>query len=271
MKQAMAPAEADPLKPEAAQFYMEFARIVQQFRGTDQAWRLQYLTDLSQLPDYEPGWGYEYDPRTLGAPVDDRGEPIYHRLPESFESAASDGERWRWLHARAVALDPNLKYPVDYIWAAFLHSQFGVQTMAGYEALFGGARPLDKEDEQKDQSSPYEVHTLTDRETIARLAVGMRRFDLLSITLFCCSKPCLKTAPAVMPAMPPGLWLKFMKIAGSMIALLNTGKYIKATIHPPPGSISIRLRKTGAYLNPAAFNPPAPPPRLNIASATAVL
>ena len=44
MKQAMTPADADPLKPEAAQFYMEFARIVQQFRGTDQAWRLQYRT-----------------------------------------------------------------------------------------------------------------------------------------------------------------------------------------------------------------------------------
>ncbi len=178
MQQAMAPAEADPVKSEVAQFYLEFARIIQQHSGASQAWRLQYLTDLSRLPDYEPGWGYEYDPRTQGAPVDEKGQPVYHPLPESLDTAASDGQRWRWLQARAVALDPNLKNHVDYGWASFLLQQFGVQTMAEYSAFFGRGRPLDKEDEEKDQSSPYEVHTLTDRETIARLAVGVRRFEL---------------------------------------------------------------------------------------------
>jgi len=178
MQQAMTPAEADSAKSEVAQFYLEFARIIQQYRGTSQAWRLQYLTDLTRLPDYEPGWGYEYDPRNLGAPVDDRGQPVFHLLPESLETAASDGERWRWLNARAVTLDPNLKNHVDYIWATFLLQQFGVQTLAEYSAFFGRGGPSDKEDETKDQSSPYEVHTLTDHETIARLAIGVRRFDL---------------------------------------------------------------------------------------------
>jgi len=178
MQQAMAPAEADPAKPQVAQFYLEFARIIQQYRGTNQAWRLQYLTDLTRIPDYEPGWGYEYDPRNLGAPVDDRGQPVYHRLPESLETAASDGQRWRWFQDRAVALDPNLKNHVAYNWATFLFQQFGVQTLADYGAFFGRGRSLDKKDEEKDLSGPYEVHTLADHETIARLAVGVRRFDL---------------------------------------------------------------------------------------------
>ncbi|MEJ2220730.1 MAG: MG2 domain-containing protein [Desulfobacterales bacterium] len=178
MQQAMDPAEADPAKSEVAQFYLQFAGFIQQYRGANQAWRLQYLTDLTKLPDYEPGYGYEYDRRTRGAPVDDSGQPVYHKLPESFETAASDGERWRWLLARAARLNSGLNPYVDYTRAVFLHQQFGVQTLVNYGALYGRGRPLDKEDKEKDQSSPYEVHTLTDQETIAKLAVGVRRFDM---------------------------------------------------------------------------------------------
>ena len=178
LRLAMGPAETDPSKSEAAQFYIQFAGIVQQHRGANQAWRLQYLTDLTRLPDYDPGYGYDYDSRTRGAPVDAEGEPVYHRLPEDFERAASDGERWRWLLARATQLNPVLKSYVDHTWASFLYQQFGVQTLVNYSALYGRGRPLDRDDEEKDQSNPYEVHTLSDQETIAKLAVGVRRFDL---------------------------------------------------------------------------------------------
>ncbi|MGD2184469.1 MAG: MG2 domain-containing protein [Desulfobacterales bacterium] len=180
MQQAMGPAEEHPAKTETAQFYMQFARFIQQHRGANQAWRLQYLTDLTRLPDYAPGYGYESDRRTRGAPVDAEGQPVFHRLPQHFERATSDGERWRWLLARAVRLNPSLKNKVDYTWAAFLHQQFGVQTLVNYGVLYGRGRLLDGEDEAKDQTSPYEVHTLTDQETIAKLAVGVRRFDLPS-------------------------------------------------------------------------------------------
>ncbi len=178
MQQAMGPAEEDPAKSEVAQFYMQFANIIAQHRGASQAWRLQYLTDLTRLPDYEPGYGYQHDSRTRGAPVDAEGQPVYHRLPEHFERAASDGERWRWLLARAAQLNPALKSYVDYTWASFLYQQFGVQTLVDYGVLYGRGRLLDREDEEKDQSSPYEVHTLSDQETIAKLAVGVRRFEL---------------------------------------------------------------------------------------------
>ncbi|MGD8963352.1 MAG: hypothetical protein PVH43_12590, partial [Desulfobacterales bacterium] len=76
LQQAMAPAEADRQKAEVAQFYLEFARTVQQHRGTAQAWRLQYLTDLTRLPDYEPGYGHAYGSRTRYAPVNALGRPV---------------------------------------------------------------------------------------------------------------------------------------------------------------------------------------------------
>jgi uncharacterized protein YfaS (alpha-2-macroglobulin family) len=178
MNQAMAFAEEDPARSEVAQFYLEYARIIQEHRSAGQAWRLQYLTDLSRLPDYEPGYDHEYDSLAKGAPVNAQGQPIFHRLPKSLETAGSDGERWRWLLARAVALNPELKTHVDYTWASFLHQQFGVQTLVNNEALYGRGYPLEEDDAKNDKSSLYQVHTLTDRETIARLAVGVRRFAL---------------------------------------------------------------------------------------------
>ena len=58
-----------------------------------------------------------------GAPVDAEGQPIFHRLPQSFESAGSDGERWRWLLARAMVLNPNLKSNLSTTpWRLFYNS-----------------------------------------------------------------------------------------------------------------------------------------------------
>ena len=98
-------------------------------RGYYEAWRLQYLTDLTKLPDYEDGYFYyrEYN----GAPVDAEGKPVYHTLPKSWEAAETDGQRWRWALStggRELAR-PAERSPVRSI-AQFFEQQFGVQTMA---------------------------------------------------------------------------------------------------------------------------------------------
>ena len=178
MNQALKLTERETAKSEVAYFYLEFARFFLQYRGYHQAWRLQYLTDLSRLPDYEPGYGYEYGQRQMGAPVDTHDRPIFHQIPQSFESAKSDGERWRYLHMAAVQLDHGLEARVNYEFASFLHQQFGVQTLREYGNFFIGRRPRSEEDIQKDHSGPYEVHSLSDDETLAKLAVGVRRFSL---------------------------------------------------------------------------------------------
>jgi len=178
MKHAMDLTAEETPKSEVAYFYLEFARMFMQYRGYHQAWRLQYLTDLSRLPDYEPGYGYEYDQRLQGAPVDAQGRPILHQLPQRFDTAQSDGERWRYLLMRAVNTDNRLENQVKYNFAAFHHQQFGVQTLSSYGAFFLGRKSIGEEDLKNDQSGPYEVHTLADTETIAKLAVGVRRFDL---------------------------------------------------------------------------------------------
>ena len=178
MRQAMGFAEADPAENEVARFYLEFGRILNQFRGRSQSWRLHALTDLSRLPDYEPGYGYEYEGSPAGAAVDENGRPVFHDLPQSWASAATDGERWRWVNQRAVELDPGLRGRVLYDYAAFLLQQFGVQTMAEYGSFFGWGRPVAEDRSETPEAGAYAVHTLKDTETIAKIAVGVRRFSL---------------------------------------------------------------------------------------------
>ena len=178
MNRALTLAADDPATAEVANFYLEFARLIRQYGGQNQSWRLQYLTDLTRLPDYEPGHGYGYGSGTRGAPVDEKGNPVFHKIPATFQSAVSDGERWRWLLAGAARLNPDLQPHVTYTRALFLHGQFGVQTLSAYGNFFARSTPAPDKDALREELRPYEVHTLTDDETLARLAVGVKRFRL---------------------------------------------------------------------------------------------
>ncbi|HID20951.1 MAG TPA: alpha-2-macroglobulin, partial [Planctomycetaceae bacterium] len=161
-----------------AAFYLEFARFLISGRHGQEAWRLQHLTDLKTLPDYEDAplhFRWSYSPGHGGAPVDKQGRPVFHHLPSRFEKARSDGERWRWLLQQAAEADPNRAAEVQLLFADFLWSQFGVQTMrsAGFLMPLRGAAA-----EEPKTDSPYSVHTLRDDETIARLRTGIKRFRL---------------------------------------------------------------------------------------------
>ena len=151
-------------------FFDSFASMLIGNRGYDEAWRLQYLTDLNTLPD----WGeQDFYGSSAGAPVDADGTPIYYTVPESFESAKNDGQRWRWC-LKQSAFTPEQEVGVQLELAEFLFAQFGVQTMVEH---FGAFREnLDAA--ITDPEGPYAVHTLKDSETIARLADGVRRFTL---------------------------------------------------------------------------------------------
>ena len=164
-------------KKDIANFYLAFAGQVSQYRIHNQAWRLQYLTDLTTLPDYETGHGYDYGRRSLGAAVDEEGQPIFHKIPSSFESAKSDGERWRWLLENTVKLNAELDSHVKHLFASYLHQQFGVQTLASRTPYVTRHISRLNPDSIQEELSPYEVHTLTDKETIAKLAIGVRRFS----------------------------------------------------------------------------------------------
>jgi uncharacterized protein YfaS (alpha-2-macroglobulin family) len=171
MQQGMPHALADN-KSGAASYLLTFARMFLGNRGNDESWRLQVLTNLAELPDYEDGWHRGSQQR--GAPVDAEGNPIFYHVPKSYEAATSDGERWRWCLSQAKEVDASTLNQVRHTIANFLQNQFGVQTLAIYG--YGWGQPDD--DGDKDESGTYALHTLGEDETIARLATGIKRFKL---------------------------------------------------------------------------------------------
>jgi uncharacterized protein YfaS (alpha-2-macroglobulin family) len=171
MQQAHSLTRRETDKPALAGFYLHFAQVLLQGAGVHDAWRLQYLTDLKELPDYTEGYYWPYN-QGRGAPVDADGNPVFHRLPKSYEAATSDGERWRWMLAQAVEYNPARQGEVETMFADFLRQQFDVQTMAAFGQAFR------QDDAGAQKTGTFALHTLKDDETIARLASGVKRFPL---------------------------------------------------------------------------------------------
>jgi uncharacterized protein YfaS (alpha-2-macroglobulin family) len=174
MVQAMPMAQKDDNHRDVGAFCLSLAdMLLADRRGLEEAWRLQYLSDLKVMPDYEPGWSNYRE--THGAPVDADGKPVFHTTPKSFDAAETDGQRWRWCLQQAAEFDPGLLDNVRKQFADFLYQQFGEVTIAYYGWRFGRMQTDDTKD---DESGVFALHTLGENETIARLATGIKRFDL---------------------------------------------------------------------------------------------
>ncbi len=174
MKQAHPLAKQDDSKNEAAYFYRNFAQYILGNRGYSEAWRLQVLTDLSELPDFNEGrYGYG---TSAGAPATPDGKPVFFKVSESFDAAANDGERWRWCLMMAVEFQPSLEQSTLRQLADFHWQQFGVQTLQQYQHFFGR---VSQDDENLDQTAArWQLDDLPNDETIAKLATGVTRFEL---------------------------------------------------------------------------------------------
>ena len=135
--------------------------------GSGNVWRLQLLTDVKAVPDYTE----RIDTITSeGAPVDAEGNPSWINVPESWETAASDGERWRWTMKEIVRIDPQQAAAEGLQWFQFCQAHFDVNTLASF-GWWG-------QPEVKERDGILQASTLKETETIARLANGVKRFTL---------------------------------------------------------------------------------------------
>ncbi|MEX0642407.1 MAG: MG2 domain-containing protein, partial [Pirellulales bacterium] len=171
--QGMKAAESAEDKVDPSQLLKQFADAIIFNNDGQQAWRLQSLTDLSTLPDYEEGWGY-YGGQTQGAPVDAEGNPILYAVPASWDAAKNDGERWRWVLETMVEWHPARRNEERMLRAQFLRGQFGVETLADFGIWLRG----DSADDPQNKTGAWALETLGDDETIARLSTGIKRFKL---------------------------------------------------------------------------------------------
>ncbi|MFW6303248.1 MAG: MG2 domain-containing protein, partial [Candidatus Sumerlaeota bacterium] len=175
MEQARPLAKQSNDKNPVAHFFLSYANYLLGNRGYSEAWRLQVLTDLNELPDYDEGrygWG-----SSAGAPATPDGEPVFFKVPESFEKSINDGERWRWCLMMATEFEPSFEQSVLRQLAGFHWQQFGVQTLQSYQHFFGRSRG-DDDDDLSETAARWQLDDLPEDETIAKLATGVTRIEL---------------------------------------------------------------------------------------------
>ncbi|MCA9064677.1 MAG: hypothetical protein KDA96_16510, partial [Planctomycetaceae bacterium] len=185
-------ADPDATGAQKAAVYRTLANLIGQPRFGE-AWKLQELTDLSTLPDYEEGgnpygrgfsggFGRGRRSPASGAPVDQNGQPVLFHLPESWEAAQSDGQRWRWALEQVSLHHPALQSEMELDWARFLQDQFGVSGSGAPIVRTGLAASRQSASETaQDKVSLNDANmlrTLPDAETVATLADGTRRITL---------------------------------------------------------------------------------------------
>lgn len=159
------------VRQEFRRFYQVFANVL----GDDnERWRLQVKTDLDVLPDCEPAQNRYRTSRLQGAPVDAAGAPVFFSTPESFEAARNDGERLRFIQAQKFAVAERLeKFQILMEQGVNARAVFGVQTLANYSRYFPS-----NPNAPTSETGIWDLHTLDDSETIAKLATGVKRFKL---------------------------------------------------------------------------------------------
>ncbi|MFK7850827.1 MAG: alpha-2-macroglobulin [Akkermansiaceae bacterium] len=130
-------------------------------------WKLYVKTDIEQAPDYM----VQIDTITSrGAPVDSDGKPDWIDIPESWEDANSDGERWRWTMEEIARISKNEGQEQRLQWIRFCKQNYGVNTLAS----FGWWSQPDVEE----RDGILQTSSLEEDETIANLATGVSRFKL---------------------------------------------------------------------------------------------
>ena len=163
---------SDPDRGAAGRYLLTLAQALMGDRASNDSWRLQSLTPLDVLADYDENPYVIWGGQQAGAPVEPDGTPVYYRVPESFEKARNDGQRWRWALAQAAEADPGLLNTTR-------SGAGGFPAQPVRHADDGGVgirRP--RSEGRPEASGPYALDTLKDDETIARLATGIKRFKL---------------------------------------------------------------------------------------------
>ncbi len=148
-------------KPLQIKYFRALASLLCRNQTGGRSYKLQALTDLTVLPDYDDGdFGSSSRP-----PVNKDGSPVLYSCPKDFASAKCDGERFRWALEQAIALGD---YRSKYDWAAFLANEFD----------FSGIDWNVKNEYQTSDKYRDYLYELKDNETIAELADGVRKIAL---------------------------------------------------------------------------------------------
>ena len=139
--------------------------------GASRSWWLLKLTDLHTKPEIEiiRSRGYEWQP----PPAGDDPTRWFFAIPASFESAKTDGERWRWALAQLSVLGGKSRTDAASRIASVMRRVFsasGLPGLSGEAPIVGLYPPPDPPETA--------LHTLDDGETIVMSGGKLRRLRL---------------------------------------------------------------------------------------------
>ncbi|MDR2642717.1 MAG: alpha-2-macroglobulin [Planctomycetaceae bacterium] len=168
----------DDNKKDAAQFFINMADVIRENRLSSYNAAPQILTDISQLPDYSDYNSYPYTNRGAAA-VDIDGNPLFYNLPETFESAKNDMERWLWLLNQAANICPEKFRGITLLGRAEANNRlFGTTTLINCSPTIRNQIYRISNSEPENTANIWSLELLTDDETIAQTAAGIKRFKL---------------------------------------------------------------------------------------------
>ncbi len=166
-------ARSDPDRGAAGRYLLTLSHALMGDRAENKSWRLQNLTPLDVLADYdEGGYGSLGADSKPGHPSSPTGRPFITGSPRAFERPGTTASAGGGHSPRPSKPIPACSTRRARSLAGFWLSQFGTQTLIG--AAYSG-RPAS---DLPEASGPYALDTLKDDETIARLATGIKRFTL---------------------------------------------------------------------------------------------
>jgi uncharacterized protein YfaS (alpha-2-macroglobulin family) len=142
-------------------------------QGARNAWQMGILTVLEHFPAYDDEEGG--DEPASGYPVNEKGDPVYFGLPQSWDAATNDGERFMWIMAERKALGGAAALEALGEVAELGQHWFGVGSLQEWD---GWSRMQEATDGSAARGSIAAVHTLKESETVALLATGPKRLTL---------------------------------------------------------------------------------------------
>ena len=169
--QGLGRAQSDPDRVAAGAYLLTLAQALMGNWDKSDFWRLQTLTPLDILADYNDAWDDSWFRNQLGAPVESDGTPVYYRVPESFESTRTTVSAGGGHSPRPPKSTPA--WPLGHVW----------NWPVSCSASLGPKRSLmrrsaDSSKVVTNRLRAYSLETLQDDETVAWLATGVRRFKL---------------------------------------------------------------------------------------------
>jgi len=140
---------------------------------------LDQLTDLNRLPDpvvIDEAWELIEPPAPIQ--LDEKGQPVGFRIPDSWQAARSDRERWHWALEQAAQADPERRSRLELEWIDHLDSMIGISASLPERAEDVNRGPHKTNDESASICGKADIRALPDSDTVVQTAGGLKRVTL---------------------------------------------------------------------------------------------